>query len=159
MKVLSKIGAWVAAQPIRGGHVRLLRGLMATATVACLSGAALTAVGTPATAAVPTTVDVGRTIVDPVTWQWKGSGSYSNGNGTYKRFCVQLRQDRPGFDTTLSSQCVDTPAGSQGEFSAPPVACFNKLGWAVYTRAIALNSAGEIVRNGEAQSNRIPHTC
>jgi hypothetical protein len=132
---------------------------MATASVACLSGAALTAVGTPTTAAVPTTVDVGLTIVDPVTWEWKGSGSYSNGNGTYKQFCVQLWEDVPGLDMLLRGRCVDTPAGSQGEFSAPPVACFNKLGWQIYTRAIALNAAGKIVQNGEAQSNRIPHTC
>jgi hypothetical protein len=132
---------------------------MAAATVACLSGAALAAVGTSATAAVPTTVDVGVTILDGVTWEWKGSGSYSNGNGSYKQFCVQIRQEKPGLDVTLSSRCVDTPAGSQGEFSAPPVACWNRLGWAVYTRAIALNSAGEIVQNGEAQSNRIPHSC
>jgi hypothetical protein len=141
--------------------VRYLRGLLVTAVIACLSGAGLVTLGAPASAAVPTTIDVGITYLDTWSWEWKGSGSYSNGNGTYKQVCVQLRQDRPGPDQNLAggSRCVSTPAGSQGEFSAPPRACWNRLGWAVYTRVIALDASGNIVANGEVQSNRIPHSC
>jgi len=125
--------------------------------VVFLSIVALTAIGTPASAAIPTRVDVGLTILDTSTWQWKGSGSYSNGDGTYATFCVQLRIDRPGDDVTLSSRCVGTPPGSQNEFSAPPVGCYNKVGWSVYTRAIGMDPYGNI--KGSRTSSRIPMSC
>jgi hypothetical protein len=123
--------------------------------VACLLAAGLVTTGTRAVAAIPTRVDVGVTINDQGVW--KGSGSYSNGDGSFTSFCVQIRQDRPGPDSTLSSRCEATPVGSQAEFSAPDVACFNKYGWLIYTRAIALNAAGGIVAS--RSSGRIPHTC
>lgn len=137
--------------------MRFTRGMIAGATVACLSAVAVATAGTPASADIPTTVDVGLTILDTTTWEWKGSGSYSNGDGSFLYVCVQIRQDRPGLDTTLSSRCVDTAAGSQGEFSAPPEPCFAKLGWGIYTRTIAVkrNGGDSLTRT----SNRIPHQC
>lgn len=135
--------------------MRYQRRLVAAVMVAFLAAVGIAAPSSPATAAVPTQVDVGVTINDRGVW--KGSGSYSNGSGLYVRFCVELRVDRPGDDYNLSVRCEATPPGGQGQFSAPDVACWTRLGWAVYTRAIAYDAYGNW--QGRRTSNRIPMGC
>ncbi|MEU4536999.1 hypothetical protein AB0G15_19235 [Streptosporangium sp. NPDC023825] len=128
---------------------------MIAALSAAITATALLPVNA-ASAAIPTRIDVGYTITDHV--YWKGSGSYSNGNGTYVRWCVRLMMAEIGPNRTLSSRCQATPAGSQGTMSAPDVRCYrsgNPTDY-VYTRVSAYDANN---RETFKESNDIDPWC
>ena len=86
---------------------------------------------TPAHAAGGDVIDVGFTILQ--NGYWKGSGSYSNPNGTFGHVCVRLYYDHDsGKSLSINTRCVATPKGSGFAFSAPDMQCSPSLDLTAY---------------------------
>jgi hypothetical protein len=110
---------------------------------------------TAALAASSDRIDVGWTILQ--NGYWKGSGSFSNLNGTYTSVCVGLWvKDAVLGLQEKSVRCVNTPKGSGFAFSAPDVACYT-FSWGTVFTTVTGRSGTRVV--DEKWSNSINESC